>query len=98
METSKHKNRQVAIVKEPEAKPAFELSPFNESKFNTWKEKHYHKNEVGYYTDVVPNFRVYYAEEDVLTEYTKQKRWCEDPEDKEVYKKFRFGFEYDLFF
>lgn len=64
-------------------------------KYEVWKSHYYHKDSVGYYKDVVKDFRVYYSEDDVLVEYNKQKNFCDTDE---KYMKFKFGFEYDLFF
>lgn len=97
MDTSKHKNRVVELAKESTDK-TFDLSPFNPLKYHKWKQDHYHKNDQGYYTDVVLNFRVYYSEMQLLTEYNKQKRWCEDLENEGQYKEFKFGFSYPKYF
>lgn len=94
-----HKNKPLTVpLKDQVEKKPFVLSPFNESKYNVWKTANYHKDEVGYFTDIVVNFRVYYTEEDLMTEYTKQKTWCEDPNDEDGYKNFTFGFKADLYF
>ena len=98
METSKHKNRQVSIVNELKPKLLFDTTPFNPLKYHKWKQDHYHKNEFGYYNDVVVGFRNYYTELELLNEYNQLKKWCEDPNDEEVFKNFRFSFKFDLYF
>jgi hypothetical protein len=64
------------------------------SRYLNWVSDNYHSNESGYYKDIVVGFRVYYTEAEVLEEYNKQKRFCEDLS----YRKFAFGFDYEKYF
>lgn len=91
-------NKQTFSITDVKEKIPFELSPFNESKFNKWKQDMYWKDEKGYFKGLVVGHRFYYDEQHLLNEYTKLKTFCEDPNDEYGFKNFKFGFKYDLYF